>query len=182
MHPRLAELVIYADLQRKALLAAVSLIPEPLRDRRLHAECWSVAEVLEHLHRVETGITRLLTRGIERAKAAGAAPEHEVTSVLGSLDSFGLTQRFSRVNAPEPVMPRGELTAVQAVAALEESRRGLLAAVALGDGLALGAISYPHALIGMLNLYQWILFVGQHEARHVKQIQELGRGLIAQPR
>jgi hypothetical protein len=179
MHPRLAELVVYANAQRDALLVAVSIIPEPLRDRRLDTERWSVGEILEHLHRVETGVTWLLTRAIERAKAAGAVPEQEVSSVLGSLDSFGLTRRVRRVSAPELVMPRGELTAAQSLAALEESRRGLLAAIESGNGLALGAITYPHPLIGMLNLYQWILFVGQHEARHAEQIRELGGAPMA---
>jgi hypothetical protein len=29
----------------------------------------------------------------------------------------------------------------------------------------------------LLDLYQWILFVGQHEARHAGQVAEIGRAL-----
>lgn len=177
MHPRLAELLAYAELQRAVLLEAVALIPEPMRDRRLDPATWSVAEVLEHLHRVETGIARLLTRSVERARAAGLHPETDGGSVLGSLDTLRLLDRSFRISAPEPVMPRGELTAAQAIAALTESRRALVSALVAGDGLALGRIAHPHPLLGSLNLYQWVLFVGQHEARHAGQLQDIARQL-----
>ena len=74
-------------------------------------------------------------------------------------------------------MPRGDLSAAEGLAALETSRRELLSAVAEGDGLALGTVTYPHPLLGDLNLYQWILFVGQHEARHAGQIREIAAHL-----
>lgn len=177
MQPRLAELVDYIARQRTVLLTAVSRVPEALRDHRVTADAWCVAEVLEHLHRVESGIARLLARSVERARVSGGAAESEVSSLLGSLDSFGLLRRDRRINTPDLVMPRGEYNAAQALAALTASRDALLVAVGKGDGLALGEISYPHPLFGPLNLYQWVLFVGQHEARHAAQIDEIGRVL-----
>jgi uncharacterized damage-inducible protein DinB len=177
MHPRITELLDYAQRQRVGLFAAVSLIPEPLRDRRGDVDAWSVAEVLEHLYRVESGIARLLARSAERAKAAGLEQEDDTRSVLGSLDELRLTERGERMRAPELVMPRGELTAAQGIAALEESRRALVTALEAADGLALGRITHAHPLMGPLNLYQWVLFVGQHEARHVGQVRDLARQL-----
>jgi hypothetical protein len=177
MHPRLAELVDYATAQRTALLAAVSTVPESLRDERIHAGTWSIAEVLEHLHRVESGIARLLLRTIERGR--GRLPEEQETgSLLNSLDAYTLTRRDRRLLAPDPVAPRGDYTAAQGLAALALSREALLAAIRSGDGLALGQLTFPHPLLGSLDLYQWILFVGQHEARHAAQIAEIGRAPI----
>jgi hypothetical protein len=178
MHPRLAELVVYAAAQRMALLDAVSTVPESLRDRRPNPECWSIAEVLEHLHRVERGIARLLLRTIERGREAGIPMERESGSLLGCLDGYRLLQRDRHLDAPEPVSPRGEVSAAEGLAALAVSRQDLLAAVRSGDGLALGQLSFVHPLLGSLDLYQWILFVGQHEARHAEQIAEIGRALI----
>jgi hypothetical protein len=175
MHPRLAELVDYATAQRAALLAAVSTVPEPLRDPRMHTGGWSIAEVLEHLHRVESGIARLLARTIERGRRAGIPEERETGSLLDSLDAYDLTRRDQRLVAPDPVAPRGEYTAAQGLVALTLSREALLAAIRSGDGLALGGLTFSHPLFGSLDLYQWILFVGQHEARHAAQIAELGR-------
>ena len=179
MHPRLAELIEYADRQRAELLSAVDAVPEGGRDLKVEASVWSVAEVLEHLYRVETGIVRLLKRGVERARADGAPLEQEHGS-LSSLDAFRLTERSYAVGAPEPVLPRGELTAAAGIAALAESRRALMDAASAGSGLALGAISYPHPMLGALTLYQWILFVGQHELRHARQIHSISANLRAQ--
>ena len=177
MHPRVAELLTYARLQRVALFDAVCLIPEPLRDRRADAETWSAAEVLEHLHRVENGIARLLSRSLERAKADGLESESEVGSVMASLDALRVTDRSRRISAPEPVMPRGELSSAQAMVALTESRQALISALREADGLALGQVTRAHPTLGPLNLYQWVLFVGQHEARHVGQLQDIARQL-----
>jgi hypothetical protein len=175
MHPRLAELVDYATAQRTALLIAVSTVPEALRDARIHTGAWSIAEVLEHLHRVESGIARVLVRTIERGRQAGIPEERETGSLLNSLDAYDLTRRDRRLMAPDPVAPRGAYTAAQGLAALTLSREALLAAIRSGDGLALGELTFPHPLFGSLDLYQWVLFVGQHEARHAAQIAEIGR-------
>jgi uncharacterized damage-inducible protein DinB len=181
MHPRIAELLVYLETQRTMLWAAVGLIPESLRDRRPDPDVWSVAEVLEHLHRVERGIARLIARTLERAGPGEIELEQEDGSVLGSLDELGLLDRSRPLRAPEPVMPRGELTAVQAMAALTESRNSLVSALKAGDGLALGRITHHHPILGQLNLYQWVLFVGQHEARHAGQLQDAVRRLTREP-
>ena len=177
MHPRLAELVEYAEAQRRRLVAAVEAVPEERRSRRPEPDCWSVAEVLEHLHRVERGISRVAAQGIERARSQGLGPEQSTGSLLSSLDAFQLDRRVSRIPAPGPVTPRGELSAAQALAALGQSREALLSALAAGDGLALCEITHTHPLLGALDLYQWVLFVGQHEARHAEQIREIGARL-----
>jgi len=60
---------------------------------------------------------------------------------------------------------------------LNESREMLRAAVAEADGLALGSITHPHPVLGEIDLYQWILFVGHHEARHAQQIDEVAQSV-----
>jgi hypothetical protein len=173
VHPRLEELLRYADAQRAELWLAVATVPEPLRDRRLDPDVWSVAEVLEHLHIVELGIARLIDRRIEKAAAAGLGSETETTSLLNSLDHLPLLDRTNFMAAPELVQPRGELPADRCEAALTASRQALRSAVGTGDGLALGTVSAPHVLLGPLTLYQWVLFLAQHERRHAEQIREI---------
>lgn len=179
MHPRLEELMKYAETQRAGLLAAVAAVPESLRERRPGPDAWSIAEVLEHLQIVEGGVARLISRKLERACAAGLGPETETGSLLRSLDRFALLERGTSMLAPDFVQPRGTLTAAEAAAALAESRRALREALAAGDGLALGAVSAPHVLLGPLTLYQWVLFVGQHEYRHTIQIGEIAQQMAA---
>ena len=57
-------------------------------------------------------------------------------------------------------------------------RRRTRTAIESGDGLALGAIRHTHLRFGELDLYQWILFVAEHEARHTAQVREVARQLV----
>jgi hypothetical protein len=75
------------------------------------------------------------------------------------------------VPAPGVLEPTG-LDADAAWAALERATMEVRASIAEGDGLALSTITHPHPLFGPLTLYDWIAFVGAHEARHAAQIRE----------
>ena len=48
-----------------------------------------------------------------------------------------------------------------------------------GDGLALGDIRHTHLRFGELDLYQWCLFVAEHEKRHISQLRELAAQLAS---
>jgi hypothetical protein len=61
---------------------------------------------------------------------------------------------------------------------LAESRSALEAAIASGDGLALGSIKQMHLRFGELDLYQWLLFVAEHEKRHTAQLRGVARQLV----
>lgn len=171
MHSRLAELLGYAAAQRQVLFDAVASVPEPLRDRRPAEHAWSVAEVLEHLHRTESGVALLVTARLAEARLAGLAEEQDAGSLLGSLDRFRIAQSWHRVGAPALLHPTGAMGWAEALDRLASSREALLHAVAPGDGLALGGVLHPHPFLGPLSVYQWILFVAQHEARHAVQIR-----------
>jgi hypothetical protein len=178
MHPRIAELTEFIAARREEVLAAAALVPPELRQHRPEPDVWSVAEVLDHLARVERGVSKLVTNLVAEGRARGLGAELSTGSVLRSLDGLALGDRSRFIAAPERVMPRGDATADDALAALAASRSVLLAALAEGDGLALGELTWAHPL-GTLDLYQWVLFVGKHEARHAEQMREIGRRLPA---
>ena len=169
MHPRLAEIVDYIAEQRRALLAAVEAVPADRRDERPAPDTWSVAEVLDHLQRVESGSTRLLARRVARARESGLPPETETGSLLRSLDATGLLDGPPR-KAPEFVLPSPDARASDALVALEASRAELLRLLAEVDGLDLTKVTATHAALGELNVYQWTLFLGEHERRHARQV------------
>ncbi|HEY0778513.1 MAG TPA: DinB family protein [Gemmatirosa sp.] len=175
-HPRLRELETFLDERRAELRAAVDAVPPALRRRRPAPDCWSTAEVLEHLATLEGAVARLVAGGVEDARASGVA-ETEVSSVRPRLDADAMRDRSRGIQAPDRLLPRGELDDAAAWAAVERARATLLAALAGGDGLALGAVTRPHPLFGPLDLYQWVLAVGGHEARHAGQIRDIADAL-----
>ena len=181
MHPRLAELASFITAQREAVLGAADSVPRA-RWSESPAGRWSVAQVLDHLQRVEAGSARLLAERVTAARAAGHAAETETSSVLGSMDGRGLDDRSTRLDAPELVAPDAQADGEAALAGLQQSRAALLEAMRLADGLALGSIKHTHLRFGEIDLYQWILFVGLHEKRHAEQLTELAGQLATTSR
>jgi DinB superfamily len=172
MHPRLAEIVRYVDDRRVDLESAAMRLPYERWMERPSSESWSVAQVFDHLHLSESGIARLLGKRIARAKEAGLGPEESNGSVMRALDFFPVVDGPKR-QAPEIVVPRAEAHAPDVHEALRRSRADLHAALREGDGLALGEVTATHPALGVINLYQWVLFVGQHEARHTRQVEQI---------
>ena len=179
MHPRIEEVLDYLDSERSALREAVELVPSELRDQSPGTDRWSVAQVLQHLASVENRLGMAMTKWIADARAGKTGPETETTSVVNSLLVQAIADRSKRREAPQEFRPSGDVDAESAWAALERSRKTLRAAILAGDGLALGEIKQPHPVLGPIDLYQWALFEGSHEARHAGQIREIATQLNA---
>jgi hypothetical protein len=177
MHPRITELVEYADAARAALIEVAATIPAERFAERPVPGRWSAGELLEHLARVESGCARVIAKRAAGARQSGIAAEGEESSMLGALDGRRVTDRSRKLVAPEIVAPGGGLAREAAFDALEKSRAEFMRAVSEADGLALGEIRHTHVVLGELDLYQWILFVGQHERRHLAQLEEIAAQL-----
>jgi uncharacterized damage-inducible protein DinB len=179
MHPRTEEVINYLDTERNALREAVERVPPELRDRQPGADRWSVAQVLQHLGIIEKRIGMGMTKWVRAARTGGIGPETETSSVMNSLPLQLIADRSQRRTAPEEVRPSGDIDAKSAWAALEQTRETLRTAFLAGDGLALSEVVQPHPVLGPINLYQWMLFVGSHETRHTAQIVEIAEQLSA---
>jgi hypothetical protein len=176
MHPRVAELVDLLTRGRAALLASVASVPAEQLEQRPTPDAWSVAEIVDHLHMVESGSARLLAKRLQRAREQGLGPETEETSVLGRLDAYDIVGRPNR-EAPQMVRPRPGVSAEAALTGLQEARDTLLAVLHEGDGLALRQVMANHPVIGEMDLYGWVVFIAQHEERHERQIRAVGEAL-----
>jgi uncharacterized damage-inducible protein DinB len=177
VHPRLDEIVRYVDARRAALEEAALVLPYDEWTRRPAADSWSVAQVFDHLHLSESSIARLLAKRIGRAKEAGFGPERSTESLMHSLEFFPVVSGPPR-QAPEITLPRAGARAPEVHEALRRSRAELHAALREGDGLALAEVTATHPGLGVINVYQWVLFIGQHEERHTRQVAEIVRGLV----
>jgi hypothetical protein len=168
----------HLDENRAVLRAAVDGVPRNVRETRPAPDRWSVAEVLEHLTRVETGLTRLLTKRLAEADTTSAfPPDAETSSVVATINNELLVDRRHKITAGERVAPTGEMTADTAWAALETSRQGLKALVSSYEGRDISSVTLPHPVLGPINAFQWFVFIGTHEARHARQITEVGQSL-----
>ena len=171
MHPRLAEIAATLDETRAAVLRAVEGLSPDDAARRPEANAWSVDEILTHLSLVEPGVAKRIAKSVGKAKTEGLERETSVESVLRSLDGPALETLRAKQVAPEFVEPKTVLTLPEALAALALSRESLRHAMAEADGWALEKVVAPHLRLGTLNMYQWLVFLGRHERRHLAQIE-----------
>jgi hypothetical protein len=180
MHSRLEEVLGYLDSQRAALSDAVQLVPAEMRNQKPRPDRWSVAQVLEHLMIIEKRIGMGVTKWVSDARAGDLGPETETSSVMATLPLDLIVDRSQRRNASEEVQPGGEIDAASAWTGLEQARAALRSGVMAGDGLALGEVIQTHPVLGPINVYQWLLFLGSHEGRHTAQVVEIAAELKSQ--
>jgi hypothetical protein len=170
MHARLAETMDYVEEKREELLQSFAGATSTRLSRRAAEDSWSDAEILDHLRMVESGVARLITKRVGQAREAGLGEEKSTASAMPSFDKHSAVLESVVLKSPEMVLPRTDVDFKEAFAGLESSREALRAAVISANGLALGEIKHTHPVLGELDLYQWLIFVGQHEGRHRKQI------------
>jgi uncharacterized damage-inducible protein DinB len=179
MHPRLAEVSERLAAQRRQLLDVASTVPSDSWQTRPVEGRWSVGEICQHLHQVETSCAAVLSKRIAQARESGHPAEQETSSVLGTLDHLRVSELDRKLEAPERAQPSDNPDRETAERRLAASRAALLAALEAGDGLALGDIRHTHLRFGELDLYQWCLFVAEHEKRHVSQLRQLAAQLAS---
>lgn len=171
MHARLAETMTFVEEKRRELMSSFEGVDGERLCRQAAPGGWSVAQILEHLRIVESNVAQLITKRVAKAKEAGIGQEKSTASVLPSFEPHRATLEAAVLSAPEILQPRPDIDISEALEGLESSREALRAAAVSANGLSLGEIKHTHRVLGDLDLYQWLIFVGHHEARHKKQIE-----------
>lgn len=171
MHARLAETMTFVEEKRRELLQSFEGVEGDRLCRKADSEGWSVAEILEHLRIVESGIARLITKRVGQAREAGLGEEKSTSSVMPAFEPIQTALDRGKMQAPVSVQPRVDVDISEVLEGLNSSREALRAAAVSASGLSLGEIRHTHPILGELDLYQWLIFVGQHEGRHKKQIE-----------
>ncbi len=176
LHPRIEELLEHLEETRAVLTMAVASVPAARRSVRPAPERWSLGEIVDHVSKVESAFTRLLSKRVAQARERGDPGETDSSSVLTTFDKSRGVDRSRPFEAPSIVAPREGATVEDALLALTAARVALRAALADASGVSLGAIVHPHPIFGALNLYQWGIVLGWHDVRHAEQIRELADG------
>ena len=162
------------DEVRTALADRVANLGEPELNQRCNGEGWCPEELVEHLAIVEGSVTGvvedLLAKSEEFDQAPGADgkidPPVKFTSAVRKRELF-------KVEAPERLRPGSGVPAGQSLEKLEQSRAYIKSLRPRMAAVDLSAAKFPHPVMGELNLYQWLIFISEHEARHLAQIENI---------
>ena len=171
------EIYEHIDRTRARLFDAVEGLSDEQQTFTPAPDRWSVAQLVEHLSIVEGNVVALLGKLLGKAEEAGApSPSPDLFADPVSIEEFVERARGVKLEAPERIRPTG-LSLADSLARLKESRAALHALrprVERADGRAL---RFPHPAWGPLDLYQWLLFIGAHEDRHLAQIEALKQSM-----
>ena len=170
--PAADALLALLERERAHFLAEVARVPLPLQARQLLPDRWSVVDVVEHVTRVERGVTRMFAAAqAGTLPAVGASPP--MTAPLAASVVAALRDRTTRLEAPERVRPTGALAPEAALEALGQTRVALLEAYRAATPDVLDGAAYPHPFLGPLTLRAWVEMSAHHDARHARQLAEL---------
>lgn len=90
---------------------------------------------------------------------------------MSTLDRWRVPDPLMKVIAPARITPDNSKSVEESLKALELSRERLRTVLRENADIDLGAVKRPHPLLRDLDMYQWALFVAQHEDRHRKQME-----------
>ena len=167
------------DGARERLETSVREVAEGRDTFRAAPDRWCVAEIVEHLSIVEANVVKLCEKLLEKAEGEGRTRREGAPFAPVSLDEFAERAR-QKFTAPEQIAPTGSRPLSDSLAALRSSREALRALRPRIERVDGTALRFPHPAFGPINLYQWLLFVGGHEQRHLAQIETVKQSMNTQ--
>lgn len=149
---------------RKDVWNCVEGLSEAQLNEQIEKGKWTIAQVLEHLYLMEQTIVANATQAMKQEG------DHPTSS-----KPFQITlDRSRKADAPPPLIPSsGFITKAEVAKKLNESRESLIRLVSGRSKSELEQKSFSHPIFGLMDINQWITFIGVHEQRHLAQIQEL---------
>ncbi|MEJ7617453.1 MAG: DinB family protein [Pyrinomonadaceae bacterium] len=169
-HHSVAEIYAFMDEARRRLEQRVVNLTPTQQRFKTSADAWCIGEVTEHLALIEERLSRTIAAAVKRASVAEGY--HRASFAPVSLDRFA-EQAARKLEAPEMVRPGGLASISDSLAKMRDSRAtlaGLRPQVEVRD---FSAVIFPHPLFGPLNIYEWLVTIGLHEERHLKQIENI---------
>ena|ERR1051326_3132169 len=133
---------------------------------------WTIAQITEHLGIVAGQFLRLTNKLLAQAEAAGAQASPDLRISLVTLPTAA-TSPDEKMKAPESALPGGQASVAESMAKIRQAHEALLALRPRLEAADLSQATLPHFTFGTLNLYQWLMLIGVHEQRHIRQIEAL---------
>lgn len=168
----IADIYTANDSIRERLIESFATLTDRQVSTLPDGEKWNVAQILEHVSMVESGMSRICSKLLSKAKAE----DHRANGFITVSDGFtakGEEVATVKLDAPEMVHPSNGKTISQTLAAMEENRETLNQLRPLFDEYDCNTRKFPHPYFGDLSAGEWLMLIGGHEARHLRQIRTL---------
>jgi hypothetical protein len=169
----LSEIFDSMDDTRARLRTRLEHITGEQQSLRPSPATWSVAEIAEHLAIIEERLSRLFPVILTKAEAGGLVRDAEQPFRPVSVEEMIERSKREKYTAPETAQPTGSVSITDSLARMERSRQAIRELRPRLEALDLTHVTYPHPAFGPMSAYQWLIFIGAHEDRHLRQIERL---------
>ncbi len=168
-----AEILAANDEMRRRLVNRLEGLNDAELNFRASDDAWSIAEIVEHLSIIEKQMCALTMKLLAHAEASveAGAPPFDLQSNPISIQAFAEQAAREKYQAPEAVRPTGTVSVADSLAGMQGTRASLRQLQPRLEAANLSSATFPHPFFGALNLYEWLAFIGMHEARHLRQIE-----------
>jgi DinB family protein len=160
------------DSTHQKLLNTVSPLSPEVYSRQPAANEWSVGEIVHHVRLVED---RVIT---ELENAAAQSPRR-VALLRRLIPTAIVSSRLIRVKSPKAVTPLDAPAKEAGLENLDRARSRLKDFCATHGNERLRNLVFKHPFLGEIDGVAAVSFLGYHEQRHYKQIQEVLKRLAA---
>ena len=133
---------------------------------------WGILENLEHIYLTEKLVFFIVSRSTENTSNQAEIVGDE------KLERVILGLRKKRIDAPDRLKPKGELTTLNGFKELFVLNRNNLK-----EGIASGKIVIDnriqkHPILGDMTITDWLNFILHHTQRHLEQIKDIQNELM----
>jgi DinB family protein len=156
---------------QEGLFRAADAVPADLWKTSQETGAWSAAELVAHLIMVERSIIGTADKMTQ--KPARLTPPYKRLHFPLAL----VEARLIRRKTPIPVSPELVREKEAMLGELREVRGRTLVFLKETRNRDLSVYGWRHPFLGRLNFYEWFKFVGSHQIRHTKQMQEIAGNL-----
>lgn len=157
---------------RQKLLALIASAEPSNLNRLPVGEKWTVTNVVEHIGIVEASAFRVCRKLLGKAEADGKAGDGMITT--SDLFAEKGKELFKiKVEAPAIVQPKCEMTIGEALERLVSNREDLMGLLRLFKSHNSSDYHFPHPFLGDLSAGEWLVLIGGHETRHIRQIDAI---------
>jgi hypothetical protein len=168
----IAEIYESNDVMREKLKALIGNLTEEQASIVSDGEKWSLAQLIEHIAIVETGMIGICSRLLSKAQAEDKKSDGSAKISEDFLIKANESVK-RKLEAPERVRPTGTKTIAESMTKMAENREKLKTMRSMFETFDATAHKFPHPAFGDLTAHEWLVLIGGHEARHLKQIKNL---------
>ena len=141
-------------------------------------EKWTIAHIVEHIAIVQDGMTKISAKLLNEAQSAGKTSDGTVKLSENFMQKAAEAKAL-KLEAPERVHPSGNQTIAESLRKMDENRQKLEELRPLFESVECSDAKFPHPFMGDLTAHEWLTLIGGHEARHLRQIQNiLGKSAV----